>query len=220
MRDEAAAMRAQVRAGGDDAATTNSLALISLKSRAFGQQLPQLQLNDVPKTTAAAQLKDLDALVSSLDARLIEVDAQISTQSRQLGEPVAIAAPVPGPRPQLSAQATSESDAATIARLQAQVAAAQAKIEGQRSEQQKLTQARDLARSTFSTLASKREEVSIAAAVTGSEVRFASPAVVPAVRTQGRAVYVGVGLLSGLLAGLALAVWRRWGGVVRMPSTT
>jgi hypothetical protein len=69
--------------------------------------------------------------------------------------------------------------ATAIDRLEDEIDQLQAQLEQERAKQQELTRARDLAWETYSTLARKVEEVGIASAVTGTEVRVAIPAIEP-----------------------------------------
>lgn len=66
-----------------------------------------------------------------------------------------------------------------IDELEKEVNQLQAQLQQESATRQELTRARDLAWETYSTLARKVSEVSVASAVTGTEVRFASPAVEP-----------------------------------------
>lgn len=82
-------MRKQIEEGGNSAAASNTLALLLLKSEAFGgsadlpANLQLQQANQVP-TTAGAQSADLDALTTTLTQRLGDVETQIQAFSKEL----------------------------------------------------------------------------------------------------------------------------------------
>jgi len=66
-----------------------------------------------------------------------------------------------------------------IDELEKEVDQLQAQLQQENATKQELTRSRDLAWETYTTLARKVAEVGVASAVTGTEVRFASPAVEP-----------------------------------------
>lgn len=89
--------------------------------------------------------------------------------------------------------------------LQKDIRGLEAQLEAERATKQKLVQARDLAWETYTTLARKQAELSIASAATGSEVRYAAPPVVPDRRVPGGrltrvALAAALGLFLGILA--------------------
>ena len=65
---------------------------------------------------------------------------------------------------------------------------------------------RDVERDAYSTLLSKQTEVQVSDALTGSEVRFASEALVPDQRTVGRSLYALVGAVAGFIIALLIAL--------------
>jgi uncharacterized protein involved in exopolysaccharide biosynthesis len=89
--------------------------------------------------------------------------------------------------------------------LQAQVLELQSELEQVRATWHTLTQTRELAWDTYSTLANKQSEVTVAAAISGSEVRFASPAVAPVSRSASRFTPVLLAILVGFLMGAMAA---------------
>jgi uncharacterized protein involved in exopolysaccharide biosynthesis len=203
--EDARAMRDHVRAGGESAAASNSLALQLLKTQAFAvsAKLPvQLQVQTGAASlsaTAAAQFADLDGLIGALEKRDIAVTTAIAVQSHALlsaqgGTPITAAATF-----------TTPAASQMVAALQAQVRSMQSELEQEKATLLKLTQARELAWETHSTLANKQAEVTVAAAISGSEVRFAMPAVPPVNRSSSRTTPV----LIAALAGLLLGTWRR-----------
>jgi capsular polysaccharide biosynthesis protein len=205
LAEDARAMRDQVRAGGEPAAASNGLALQLLKTQAFALSagLPgQLQLQTglaTPATTAATQLADLEALIGALEKRDVTVTSAVAAQSQALlsaEEGSGIAA---------TATLTTPAANRTVLALQAQVRSLQSALEQERATSLTLTQARDLAWSTYSTLANKQAEVTVAAAISSSEVRFALPAVPPTNRVQSPSTSVLVVVLVGLLLGVMAA---------------
>lgn len=259
---DATAMRDQVRAGGDTAATSNSAALSLLKSQvfAFGTSITasvQIQMPaQYAPATADEQVSDLNALISALQKRDLALQQEIDEISTRLlsgssyrldtlenaDSPLALAisdtypllfdvgtigrlseaVPITNPLTlaaqqkageilrfssiNLSGSALAEGDDDdTIASLQKRLQEAQARLEQQQANYQRLLRDRDLRRETLDTLANKRTEVTLANAVTGSEVRLASPALPPERRVTGQLMYVAIAALIGLLAGIILA---------------
>jgi hypothetical protein len=94
---------------------------------------------------------------------------------------------------------------AAIQRLQKQLAEAQAGMEKEQATLNSLKTDRDLKRETTETLARKQAEVALTTAVTGSEVRLASPALPPSGRTMGLLPKIAGAAAVGLLAGILLA---------------
>lgn len=95
-----------------------------------------------------------------------------------------------------------------IARLQRRLQTAQSQLEKEQATLDRLTRERDLRRDTVETLARKQAEVTLASAVTGSEVRLASLALPPERRTMGLlpkvAIAVAIGLIVSILAALII----------------
>ena len=79
----------------------------------------------------------------------------------------------------LAFAAAAEPLVEALSKLEDEIDQLQAQLEQERASRQELTRARDLAWETYSTLARKVEEVGVASAVTGTEVRVAIPAVEP-----------------------------------------
>ncbi len=89
-----------------------------------------------------------------------------------------------------------------IEQLQRRLQGAQAQLEKEQATFDQLRRERDLKRDTVETLARKQAEVTLATAVTGSEVRLASPAIPPERRTAGLLPKVAIAALAGLIIGL------------------
>ncbi len=89
---------------------------------------------------------------------------------------------------------------------QAQLLALQKQLEQQTAKRQELTTARDLAWSTYKTMASKLEEVKASQQATGTIVRIAGSAVVPDLPVAPRkSVNTVLAALAGLLVAAAVA---------------
>jgi uncharacterized protein involved in exopolysaccharide biosynthesis len=203
--EDARSMRDQVRAGGEAAAASNGLALQLLKTQAFALSagLPvQLQIQTglaAAVVGAATQLTDLEALIGALEKRDIAVTSAVAAQTQALLSAQGGSA--------IAATATFTMPAASqaVAALQAQVRTLRSDLEQVKATWHTLTQNRDLAWETYSTLSNKQAEVTVAAAISGSEVRFALPAVPPDKRSSSRLLPVLVAALVGLLLGAMAA---------------
>jgi uncharacterized protein involved in exopolysaccharide biosynthesis len=97
---------------------------------------------------------------------------------------------------------------AQLSALQQQIRVAQAQLEQTQTQKQQLVQARDLLRSTYNTLLSKQAEVQVSNAVSGSEVRVVSSAVVPTTRTSTGLMIILAGAAFGLILALVVAARR------------
>ncbi|MFB6272540.1 MAG: GumC family protein [Salinibacter sp.] len=96
-----------------------------------------------------------------------------------------------------------------VTKLENQIDQLESQIESEQARKKNLTRARDLAWEQFKTLSTKRAETDIASSITGTEVRFASPALPPSSPT-GPSTRLNT-LLGGfvgliLMMGLALVV--------------
>ncbi len=107
----------------------------------------------------------------------------------------------------LTAGSFASNDVSNVAieRLQKRLSEAQASLEKEQATLDRLKSERDLRRETSETLARKQAEVTLASAVSGSEVRLASPALPPDRRTMGLLPKVAIAALIGLLIGVVLA---------------
>lgn len=259
---DAKAMRDQVKAGGDAAAQSNSLALSLLKSQAFGLTVPisanlQIQIDSqTAPATAVEQTADLDALIAALEQRDAALSKEIDALSNrlltgagyrldtaqieqsQIAEAISNtyallfdvgvigrlseSVPVTNPLTAAAQERAGEilrfrSEALSIGslvenggdeviqRLQQRLQTAQAQLEKEQATFDQLRRERDLKRDTVETLARKQAEVTLATAVTGSEVRLASPAIPPERRTTGLLPKVAIAALSGFIIGLIAA---------------
>jgi len=273
--NDAMDMRDQVQFGGAGAAASNALALTLLKAQVYAAHggLGEVQLQTSPGTmSATAMVTDLDALIDALEARKMELEAQIQSSSESFlagGEFNFLDAPLFLEDPevnvlisavinqypelfktgrlaelsleivddeeknQLVQQALNYSQALLelgeldellfstepdslelgIRDLEQQVRELEADLEMERDKERKLFRSRDLAWSTFSSLATRTEELNVAVGTTGIEVALASPAAVPDQDTVSGVRNVmlagAVGLMLGVFAAYAIEFW--WG---------
>lgn len=243
--EEAQALRAQVARGGDPSARSNSLALVLLKAQAFSSSsnLPgslQLVLGGVGDLGQGAfgQVLDLDALIAVLEEQGKRLEEEIAreTQALQSGQ-WAQSPALDGknhPLQRLAAQAWTDlfnlkdmsdlipavEDTAfvrLIAQYTAEMDQIRAQIEQAEARKRELTQRRDLAWDSYTTLSRKYAEVSIATTVTGSTVRFAMPASRPISRTVSRPLIIALAGLLGLFGGVFAAFLLEWLGVGEPP---
>lgn len=105
----------------------------------------------------------------------------------------------------LSTNAANSPTNAVFTQLQNELRQAQAQLENQQAQRQRLIKERDLKRETSETLARKLTEVGLSDTIAGSEVIVASSAFVPTTRASSRLVVIGIAALIGLLIGVLLA---------------
>ena len=235
MLDEARALRSQISKGGAGNSSTNYLSIVLLKARALSglQNIPNnLQINISNATnftqTQADQLVDLDALTSVLEDRIKQVDSATLqlTNAVASGETAGLSAsPLVTSALQTSAtaslenmlqlsglealQSSTNADTALnsiITSYGAKLNKVRSNLEEQLAHKQSLEHRRDVERDAYSTLLSKQTEVQVSDALTGSEVRFASEALVPDQRTVGRSLYALVGAAAGFILALLIAL--------------
>ena len=235
MLDEARALRSQISRGGSGNSSTNYLSIVLLKARALSglQNIPNnLQINISNATnftqTQADQLVDLDALTSVLEDRIKQVDTATLqlTNAVASGETAGLSAsPLVTSALQSSAtaslenmlqlsglealQSSTNADTALnniITSYGAKLNKVRSNLEEQLAHKQSLEHRRDVERDAYSTLLSKQTEVQVSDALTGSEVRFASEALVPDQRTVGRSLYALVGAVAGFIIALLIAL--------------
>jgi uncharacterized protein involved in exopolysaccharide biosynthesis len=206
--ENAKALRQQIQQSGASAATANELTLIILKAEAFAAAggLPanlQIQIDLGSETSdVASQLAELDALIEVLEMRLVDIERDIQEQSTLLS----------------SGEYYTEEDSTafdeTIGNLQEEVRQLQAQLAQEQAREKELTEARDLAWDTYSTLEVKAAELRIAAALPDVEVRFASPALAPEAEGGGTIAgsvpshllrNVGLAAIVGLILGTGVA---------------
>ena len=196
---------------------------------------PQLQLNvgQLTPTDPPVEevLRDLDALVSVLKARQISVEKDITTASATLTAGSAVTTSLVTGKSDLQAAAVKQfeqlinlndlsdlvpasamaSDGALttlIDKYAKDLDKAKSGLESINARLDDLTEERDVNRDAYVTLLKKQNEVRIGNTLTGSEVKFASPAVVPDLRVTSRILPIAIGAALGFLIGVVFALLR------------
>ena len=236
--DNAVSMRAAVNTGGEPAAISNALALTMLKTQIYAafqgtntlqvQNLPEtprsnisivtlLQAQNLPEAlgssistvNAAGMVADLDALISSLKTRQTELNKLNGTLSFEIqnGDYLKF----------LEDTANTPIDK-NIEENEQKIRDLNSLISTETSTLDELTRARDLAWQSYSALATKATEMSVAAQTTSIEVVFASPATPPVpdnivIQSRNNAgLATGVGLLIGIIVAYAYEFWQNYKG--------
>lgn len=171
---DAHALETQLASGGDGATASNDLALTLLKAQVFASSsdIPALlQVQTSPTDTpASAQVADVQAMVAAIEARMADLDAAIAAwEDGDLGDAATLEA--------LTGEGALDP---VIASLQQHLRSLESQLEAERATRRELTQTRDLAWETYTTVARKVAEMNVGSAVQGTVVRFAAPAAVPA----------------------------------------
>jgi uncharacterized protein involved in exopolysaccharide biosynthesis len=223
---DAADMRAQIRLAGEAGAPTSQTALILLKARMFAQgprvagvadtSLPaSLDIMPGTETVSADDLvKDLDALVSTLESRRDQLEADLGTLSQALvsGEKWSMVPLDASILPQYSAESSSAGALAeleqTIATYQQKLNDARAALAQQERRLLDLQGQRDLAWQSYDTLVRKQAELAISEQTVGARVRLAAAAPAPEAVKRQTARNLGLAGAAGLLLGI-LVVWVR-----------
>ena len=227
LRQNAENMRLQVQLGGDGAALTNALALEMLKVQAFTDigGLGEVTVQTEPITiTAPAMLTDLDGLISALDDRLQALDdktnsltaqldntlaaleAKNASQEEQAAVSVQSVLDLDGLESVLSINTESSSLEHKIQEFEQIVRDLQAESAHEQSIHEQLIRERDLAETTYVSLATKQAELSIATQTKGSQVALGSIAAVPLHENLSRIKVVAIAFLVGFIFAVLLAV--------------
>lgn len=214
-----------------------ALVLLKARAFAGTEELPgnlQVSLGNVGdlQQTNADLVQDLDALITVLLARQKTVTDQITKLTADLSQGKGLNLPATNgdntPLQQAAAEQAANlfslkgietllpesamSSDAALATLIDQYAIklnkAASQLEAQEARKLDLNNQRDLNRDAYTTILKKQNEVRISATLSGSEVRFASSAVVPDQRVTSRLVPIAVGLAVGFLIGLMVALIR------------
>jgi len=222
---DAGDMRAQVSKGGETAAHSNELALMLLKASAYstratlveeGQTLsqPAIALTFQPgasEMTASGMLADLDALVSTLEARRAALAKDIAAlaEAQMQGEQVlllGISADL-SPAAAIGVAGGQADDAlgALISSNQAKLNTARTDFAQADRRLLELESLRDLAWQSYDALLRRQTEIAISGESIGSRVRLAVPASVPEAAGSNLAVNLGLAGVAGLLVGLVVA---------------
>ena len=196
--DNAISLRSAVSVGGEPAAISNALALTMLKTQIYAaypgtntlqvQNLPESLGSNIATVNAVGMVNDLDALISTLQGQLTDLNKQIET---------------------LSSDALNEdylmnfADANTpiekkIEENEQKIRDLNSLISAQTSKLGELTLTRDLAWKSYSALTTKATEIK--STIQNVQVVFAAPAIPPAAPIETPATFAaGIGALIGLL---------------------
>jgi uncharacterized protein involved in exopolysaccharide biosynthesis len=168
---EAEALREQIRAGqnSDAERLANTLAFISLQGEVFGGGMPvelQVNFND---PGAGVGLGEVDTLINVLQLRRESTNDQIDQLHNELSVTDLNNTTLGDEHPINS----------RIGELNGTLRALEAQKEAEEAQMLRLEESRNLAWETYQALLRKQAEVEVAVQTSGSEVRFASPAVPP-----------------------------------------
>jgi len=223
--EDARALRVQVQKGGEGGAATNSLTILMLKAEVFSAStdLPvelqlQLEMASGLNAGASAQRADVEALIGVLEDRIAELEKVIEEYSAALlgGEgyeflssSALLTSTLEEPETLPGYIAAAAPLTQAIDKLQEELRGLQAELEQEQATEQELTRARDLAWETYTILARKEAELGIVAQTGGTEVRFATLAVVPEKpvspkKKQNVAIAGALGLMLGTFGAFAL----------------
>jgi non-specific protein-tyrosine kinase len=146
-------------------------------------------------------------LIATLQDRRQTVQASIDTQARDLlSNLTAASAPAGNLEQSVASPAVNESISRSVDQLQTQVNALQSRLELENAKKQELVRARDLAWSSYTTLATKIAETSITEQAQSSLVRLAIPAAVPVAQTSSHPLQnVLLAVVLGLMLGVGTA---------------
>jgi uncharacterized protein involved in exopolysaccharide biosynthesis len=216
--DNAVSMRAAVNTGGEAAAISNALALTMLKTQIYAafqgtntlqvQNLPETLGSNISTVNAAGMVADLDALISTLNTRQTELNTLIGTLSSEIQNGDYL----------MNFSIANTLIEKKIEENEQKIRDLNSLISTETSTLNELTRARDLAWQSYSALATKVTEMSVAAQTTSIEVVFASPATPPTPDNKvihGRnnaALATGVGLLFGVIVAYAYEFWQNYKG--------
>jgi len=193
----------------------------------------QLNVGDPGATDPPVEevLRDLDALVAVLKARQQSVEKDIATSAGDLTQGKSLTTSLVTGKSALqdaalqqfeqmvnlkdladlvpqSAMASDAALATLIDKYSRDLDKAKSGLEATTARLQDLTEQRNLNRDAYVTLLKKQNEVRIGNTLTGTEVRFASPAVVPDLRVTSRILPIAIGAAVGLLLGILFALFR------------
>jgi uncharacterized protein involved in exopolysaccharide biosynthesis len=204
--DDAQALKQQLTLGESSpaAAFGDALALIFLRSRAFaGASIPFSLELQTPLSAESITTSDVENLIQTLETRIAETEAKIEELTATL---------LNLPKSELPEEA-SEDIQNRIEELTATKQALEAELAAEEAHLQDLERQRDLAWSTYETLAKKETELQIAVQSGSTEVRVASLSAPPSRPTGPRrltnTVLAGaVGLMLGAGCALFLEWWQ------------
>lgn len=187
---DAQSLRERLSSAETTAGVGDELAHLILEANGFSAATglpPSIPSNDTNPTTPLQLQLQLDQL--KLD----------TTPAQQLHELDALIAALSARRQRLVAEDSTQ--------LLQDVNQLQAQLEQENSKKQQLTQARDLAWSTYATLSNKAAEIRVAQQAQGTVVRMASAALEPQDPVQPSWLLFGaLATVAGLVLGIAFAV--------------
>ncbi len=204
--DDAQALKQQLALGGSSpaAAFGDALALILLRSRAFADASTPFSLElQTPLAAENITVSDVESLIQTLETRIAETQAKVKELTATLLNPLKSELP----------EEASEEIQDRIEGLMATKQALEAELAAEEAHLQDLERQRDLAWSTYETLAKKETELQIAVQSGSTEVRVASLSAPPSRPTGPRrltnTVLAGaVGLMLGAGCALFLEWWQ------------
>jgi uncharacterized protein involved in exopolysaccharide biosynthesis len=175
--EDARALETQLATAGNVASPSDAVALTLLKAQVYAWPEPttvtetrpiDLQFQIGSADAAPVRAEDVHAVTVAIEARIASLDAAIATW--QQGQPE-----------EATLQTLRGGGAldAVIAPLHEELRSLQAQLEAEKATLQELTQTRDLAWETYTTVARKVAELNVGAAVQGTVVRLAAPAALP-----------------------------------------
>lgn len=211
---DAEALREQVALGTESPAANmgNALALISLRSRAFGgsqwvlwtpegdpvvSAAPEIQVDISTVADEPVRVSDVDAVITALERRREAAQSRVDAflEGLQSGDPA------PG-----SALLDER-----IAEIASEVNSLQSQVEAATAEQLVLTNARDSAWETYLVLRSRQTEEQIASETTSTEVRIADRAIVPSEPiSRGLIRNTAIAMILGVIVSSAVILVRAW----------
>lgn len=173
VRQDAASLREQLRADPSGSATNSALPALllqiqSLNSGARGAvqlQIPMSQLQ--PASSRETQLRQIEGLIQALDDQEMTLTRRIDEMVRELTEGRAL---------NLGEDSKENPVSALITQTTRELQDLQGQLQSEQNELDRRTRARDLAMTTYSTLANKAEEARIDAGTRLREVQIASQA--------------------------------------------
>jgi len=147
-----------------------TLALINLQTQAFGKPSESSLQFDLSGTPPSFNAAAVEQVVTSLEEKLLTVEAQIAALSEEVGQIETAAAPM----------AEDSAMQAHVEALTEELSTLQSQLEAQQAQETQLTEARDVAWTTYKSLSNKQRELKVQASVAASEARLAFEAVPPA----------------------------------------
>lgn len=146
-----------------------ALAFINLQANAYGGSPGSMLQFDLTGNAPPLTASTVELVITSLESKMIEVEKQIATLSDQLGEVETEASPL---MKENALQTQVEELTEDLSTLEAQ-------LEAQEAQQTQLTEARNVAWTTYTSLSNKQREIKVQESVAASEARLAFEALPP-----------------------------------------